>query len=193
MLNGAFTEFLPMWNTWTHLRAAKKCNYCRECHFVAASFAMWSDSVCVVLPLWTVRSSYACVCACKSLDQHPFNTFDTNKYRLNFTSANPDNIISFPYFSDRGFINLTPSEINETIHVRSGESLTLSVDMEAYPKPHTFSWGFMGHELRNTTDHVITTHSHEYRWDDTQAHIHALRVRVLPHRWKCSLPPSSGI
>lgn len=64
---------------------------------------------------------------------------------------------------EKGFINLTPT-INETIHVRSGESLPLNVEMEAYPKPHTFSWSFMGHELRNTTDHVITTHSHEYRY-----------------------------
>ncbi|XP_039984699.1 mast/stem cell growth factor receptor kita isoform X1 [Xiphias gladius] len=64
---------------------------------------------------------------------------------------------------DKGFINLTPIN-NRTIQVRSGESLTLDVDMEAYPKPHTFSWSFMGYELRNTTDHVITTHSHEYRY-----------------------------
>uniref|UniRef100_A0A4W6CI82 Mast/stem cell growth factor receptor n=1 Tax=Lates calcarifer TaxID=8187 RepID=A0A4W6CI82_LATCA len=62
---------------------------------------------------------------------------------------------------DKGFINLTPTS-NRTIHVRSGESLSLNVDMEAYPKPHIFSWSFMGSELRNTTDHVITTHSHEY-------------------------------
>ncbi|XP_018525780.1 mast/stem cell growth factor receptor kita isoform X2 [Lates calcarifer] len=64
---------------------------------------------------------------------------------------------------DKGFINLTPTS-NRTIHVRSGESLSLNVDMEAYPKPHIFSWSFMGSELRNTTDHVITTHSHEYRF-----------------------------
>uniref|UniRef100_A0A8C9ZB83 receptor protein-tyrosine kinase n=1 Tax=Sander lucioperca TaxID=283035 RepID=A0A8C9ZB83_SANLU len=64
---------------------------------------------------------------------------------------------------EKGFINLTPT-INETIQVRSGESLPLNVDMEAYPKPHTFSWSFMGRELRNTSDHVITTHSHEYRY-----------------------------
>ncbi|XP_070817087.1 mast/stem cell growth factor receptor kita isoform X2 [Chaetodon trifascialis] len=63
---------------------------------------------------------------------------------------------------EKGFINLTPTN-NRTIQVRSGESLPLNVDMEAYPKPHTFSWSFMGQELRNTTDHVITTHSHEYR------------------------------
>ncbi|AWP11215.1 putative mast/stem cell growth factor receptor Kit [Scophthalmus maximus] len=64
---------------------------------------------------------------------------------------------------DKGFINLTPTN-NRTIRVRSGESLSLNVDMEAYPRPHTFSWSFMGHRLRNTTDHVITTHSHEYRY-----------------------------
>lgn len=64
---------------------------------------------------------------------------------------------------EKGFINFTPS-INRTIQVRSGESLPLNVEMEAYPKPHTFSWSFMGQELRNTTDHVITTHSNEYRF-----------------------------
>lgn len=64
---------------------------------------------------------------------------------------------------EKGFINSAPT-INETIHVRSGESLTLNVDMEAYPKPHFFSWSFMGHELKNTTDHVITMRSHEYKY-----------------------------
>ncbi|KAM4628760.1 mast/stem cell growth factor receptor kita isoform 2-T2 [Polymixia lowei] len=63
----------------------------------------------------------------------------------------------------KGFINLTPTE-NSTIRVRSGESLSLSVDMEAYPKPHTFSWSFMGQELWNTTDHVITTQNHSHRY-----------------------------
>uniref|UniRef100_A0A665U5W9 receptor protein-tyrosine kinase n=1 Tax=Echeneis naucrates TaxID=173247 RepID=A0A665U5W9_ECHNA len=62
---------------------------------------------------------------------------------------------------DKGFINLKPTNTT-TIHVRSGESLSLNVDMEAYPKPATFSWSFMGYELRNTTDHIITTHSREY-------------------------------
>lgn len=51
---------------------------------------------------------------------------------------------------------------NGTIQVRAGESLPLNVSMEAYPKPHTISWSFMGRGLRNTSDHVITTHSHEY-------------------------------
>ncbi|CAK6956106.1 mast/stem cell growth factor receptor kita [Scomber scombrus] len=64
---------------------------------------------------------------------------------------------------EKGFIKLTTIK-NRTIHVRSGESLSLNVDMEAYPKPRITSWSFMGHALRNTTDHVITTHSHEYRY-----------------------------
>lgn len=62
---------------------------------------------------------------------------------------------------ERGFISLTPTN-NKTIHVRSGESFSLKVNMEAYPKPHIFSWSFMDQELRNTSDHVITTHSNAY-------------------------------
>lgn len=64
-------------------------------------------------------------------------------------------------------------------HVRSGESLSLKVRIVAYPKPH-ISWSFKGHELRNTTDHVITTHSDEYRCDSTQAHT----CFVLSKCWK---------
>ncbi|XP_056132797.1 mast/stem cell growth factor receptor kita [Lampris incognitus] len=65
---------------------------------------------------------------------------------------------------DQGYINLNTTE-NSTIRVRSGESLSLKVDMEAYPKPHVFTWSFMDQQLLNTTDHVITTqnsHSHRY-------------------------------
>ncbi|XP_034036393.1 mast/stem cell growth factor receptor kita isoform X2 [Thalassophryne amazonica] len=64
---------------------------------------------------------------------------------------------------ENGFINITATS-NSTIHVRSGDSLSLSVDMMAYPKPHLSSWSFTGLELRNTTDHVITTNGHEYRY-----------------------------
>uniref|UniRef100_A0AAX7VBP7 receptor protein-tyrosine kinase n=1 Tax=Astatotilapia calliptera TaxID=8154 RepID=A0AAX7VBP7_ASTCA len=59
-----------------------------------------------------------------------------------------------------GFIDLMPTN-SSIFHVRSGESLSLKVRIVAYPKPH-ISWSFKGHELRNTTDHVITTHSDEY-------------------------------
>ncbi|CAB1324124.1 unnamed protein product, partial [Coregonus sp. 'balchen'] len=49
---------------------------------------------------------------------------------------------------DRGFINLAPSD-NSTVRVRAGESLSLRVDMEAYPKPHTFSWSFSGQQYNS--------------------------------------------
>uniref|UniRef100_A0AAQ5X2Z3 receptor protein-tyrosine kinase n=1 Tax=Amphiprion ocellaris TaxID=80972 RepID=A0AAQ5X2Z3_AMPOC len=83
---------------------------------------------------------------------------------LNMASSLPSvrlATVSLFHFSERGFISLTPTN-NKTIHVRSGESFSLRVNMEAYPKPHTFSWSFMDQELRNTSDHVITTHSNAY-------------------------------
>ncbi|PWA14487.1 hypothetical protein CCH79_00011186, partial [Gambusia affinis] len=64
---------------------------------------------------------------------------------------------------ERGFIS--SAEIhNSTFHVRTGDSLSLNVSMEAYPKPHAFSWSFMGKKLRNTSDHVITTRSRNYSY-----------------------------
>ncbi|XP_005814252.1 mast/stem cell growth factor receptor Kit isoform X2 [Xiphophorus maculatus] len=64
---------------------------------------------------------------------------------------------------ERGFIS--SAEIhNRTFHVRTGDSLSLNVSMEAYPKPHAVSWSFMGEKLRNTSDHVITTHSRDYSY-----------------------------
>ncbi|KAM4548699.1 mast/stem cell growth factor receptor kita isoform 1-T1 [Odontesthes bonariensis] len=64
---------------------------------------------------------------------------------------------------ERGFISLTPTN-NRTFYVRSGESLSLKVSMKAYPRPNTFSWSFMDQELRNTSDHVISTHNNEYSY-----------------------------
>ncbi|XP_057697838.1 mast/stem cell growth factor receptor kita isoform X1 [Corythoichthys intestinalis] len=65
---------------------------------------------------------------------------------------------------DKGFLNVT-STSNRTIHVRSGDSLSLVVELEAYPRPQTFSWSFMGHQLKNNSDHVITTQStRNYRY-----------------------------
>ncbi|CAI5640169.1 unnamed protein product [Oreochromis niloticus] len=63
---------------------------------------------------------------------------------------------------ESGFIDLMPAN-SSIFQVRSGESLSLKVRIVAYPKPH-ISWSFKGHELRNTTDHVITTHSDEYSY-----------------------------
>lgn len=63
----------------------------------------------------------------------------------------------------KGFINLTNVD-NSTKRVRAGESLSLRVVMDAYPKPHLFSWSYSGVRLTNTTDHVITSRSHENRY-----------------------------
>ncbi|XP_073709264.1 mast/stem cell growth factor receptor kita isoform X1 [Garra rufa] len=60
---------------------------------------------------------------------------------------------------DKGFINITNMN-NSTKRVRAGESLSLRVVMDAYPKPHRFSWSYSGVKLTNTTDHVITSRSH---------------------------------
>ncbi|XP_066532738.1 mast/stem cell growth factor receptor kita isoform X2 [Hoplias malabaricus] len=64
----------------------------------------------------------------------------------------------------KGFINLTHVH-NGTWRVREGESLTLRVDMDAYPKPHTTSWSYNRQQLTNTTDHVIITRSHAHRYN----------------------------
>ncbi|XP_065113226.1 mast/stem cell growth factor receptor kita isoform X2 [Paramisgurnus dabryanus] len=58
----------------------------------------------------------------------------------------------------KGFINLTNVD-NSTKRVRAGESLSLRVVMDAYPKPHAFTWSYSGVKLINTTDHVITSRS----------------------------------
>ncbi|XP_072538757.1 mast/stem cell growth factor receptor kita isoform X2 [Salminus brasiliensis] len=63
----------------------------------------------------------------------------------------------------KGFINLTHVE-NGTWRVREGESLSLRVEMDAYPKPHTLSWIYNRQHVTNTTDHIITTHSHTYSY-----------------------------
>lgn len=87
---------------------------------------------------------------------------------------------------------------NNTIQVRAGESLLLSVDMEAYPKPRTFSWSFMGHELRNTSDHVITTHSNEYRCDSSHLCLKFLQSFCMDEmfithvRWNSTRLPSTS-
>lgn len=65
------------------------------------------------------------------------------------------------FLLEKGFMYSNPVN-NGTIQVRAGESLLLSVSIEAYPMPRSASWSFMGHGLRNTSDHVITTRSHEY-------------------------------
>ncbi|XP_038136631.1 mast/stem cell growth factor receptor kita isoform X2 [Cyprinodon tularosa] len=75
---------------------------------------------------------------------------------------------------ERGFISL--SEIyNRTFHVRSGESLSLKVKMEAYPKPHSISWSFMGRKLKNASDHVISMDSKDYSYS---SELRLVRLKV---------------
>uniref|UniRef100_A0A8C1RQ62 receptor protein-tyrosine kinase n=1 Tax=Cyprinus carpio TaxID=7962 RepID=A0A8C1RQ62_CYPCA len=76
---------------------------------------------------------------------------------------------------DKGFINLT-SVNNSTKRMRAGESLSLRVVMDAYPKPHTFSWSYSGVKLTNTTDHVITTRSHGNSYT---SELKLVRLKVL--------------
>uniref|UniRef100_A0A8C2DAM0 receptor protein-tyrosine kinase n=1 Tax=Cyprinus carpio TaxID=7962 RepID=A0A8C2DAM0_CYPCA len=77
--------------------------------------------------------------------------------------------------ADKGFINLT-SVNNSTKRMRAGESLSLRVVMDAYPKPHTFSWSYSGVKLTNTTDHVITTRSHGNSYT---SELKLVRLKVL--------------
>ncbi|XP_017311746.1 mast/stem cell growth factor receptor kita isoform X1 [Ictalurus punctatus] len=74
----------------------------------------------------------------------------------------------------KGFMNLTHVD-NRTWRVREGESLSLRVDMEAYPKPHVFSWSYNRKNLTNTTDHVITTHSQAHSY---QSQLKLVRLKV---------------
>ncbi|XP_067085671.1 mast/stem cell growth factor receptor kita isoform X1 [Osmerus mordax] len=74
----------------------------------------------------------------------------------------------------KGFIQLSPVE-NSTVRVRAGESLTLQVEMEAYPQPHILTWSFMSHRLKNTSEHVITTLNHAHRY---QSKLRLVRLKM---------------
>ncbi|KAJ8372631.1 hypothetical protein AAFF_G00280470 [Aldrovandia affinis] len=63
---------------------------------------------------------------------------------------------------ERGFINLTEVE-NSTVQIRAGETLSLQVELLAYPRPHTLSWTYLGHDLQNTSDHIISSQHLGYR------------------------------
>ncbi|XP_060773368.1 mast/stem cell growth factor receptor kita isoform X3 [Neoarius graeffei] len=91
-------------------------------------------------------------------------TRDSGSYRCeakNYKGTSAETVWVNVY--SKGFINLT-HVANRTWRVREGESLSLHVDMEAYPKPRVFSWSYNRKNLTNTTDHVITTHSHEHSY-----------------------------
>uniref|UniRef100_A0A8C9WH52 Mast/stem cell growth factor receptor n=1 Tax=Scleropages formosus TaxID=113540 RepID=A0A8C9WH52_SCLFO len=62
---------------------------------------------------------------------------------------------------EKGFINLTEVG-NRTVHTRVGDSLTLRVALEAYPRPQAMSWLYQGEALQNSSDHIITAHEAGY-------------------------------
>lgn len=58
---------------------------------------------------------------------------------------------------DKGYVTVN-STSNGTRRVRVGESLSVWVELEAYPTLKHIAWSYMGKELRNTSDHAILTH-----------------------------------
>ncbi|GAA6083517.1 mast/stem cell growth factor receptor kita isoform X2, partial [Tachysurus ichikawai] len=91
-------------------------------------------------------------------------TRDSGSYRCEAkNSAGISNETVWVDVYRKGFINLTHVD-NRTWRVREGESLSLRVAMEAYPKPHDFNWSYNQKNLTNTTDHVITTHSYAHSY-----------------------------
>uniref|UniRef100_A0AAY4AGS0 receptor protein-tyrosine kinase n=1 Tax=Denticeps clupeoides TaxID=299321 RepID=A0AAY4AGS0_9TELE len=62
---------------------------------------------------------------------------------------------------ERGFITLNDPE-EAVFRVREGDSLSLKVQLEAYPSPTALSWAYQGVALKNTSEHIITAHRHGY-------------------------------
>ncbi|XP_028658064.1 mast/stem cell growth factor receptor kita [Erpetoichthys calabaricus] len=64
---------------------------------------------------------------------------------------------------EAGFINISTPE-GQVLQKKEGESLNLSVQFEAYPRPDTMIWMFMNEIIQHTADRVIILEETAYRF-----------------------------
>ncbi|KAL4635446.1 mast/stem cell growth factor receptor Kit isoform X1 [Arapaima gigas] len=64
---------------------------------------------------------------------------------------------------EKGFMNVSEAG-NRTVRTHDGESLTLRVELEAYPTPQLMSWMYQEEPLQNSSDHIITFQEVGYRY-----------------------------
>ncbi|XP_068448220.1 KIT proto-oncogene, receptor tyrosine kinase b [Clinocottus analis] len=64
---------------------------------------------------------------------------------------------------DHGFITMFGRLGPVRADIKEGESLSLRVELNAYPAPSSLTWSHGGKRLLNTTEHVITVHRRSYR------------------------------